>query len=612
MAGEEPEVGDQGTCLFYTIAFSIFFGSIIFTSLWTSGALECPFSFSLFIHCTRGNARAPSIFRPLFSHRISRLTFVAFILLTVSWHYGTANPSGTLVEKNEEGEVAVTSKRGNVITRKAKPDDPAVHVAHSGNDVVKNLSELEVEEKGAVETETNAADDQETIAANGDADENMTDDPLPAGSSSADAATGEKRAADEDKAEEEPSKKAKVGRGRPKKVTAAPPAIKKAPTPKAKATEKKTDTAAVKKAEAEAAKKADADAKKVEKAEKAAEKKAEAEAKKGEKAEADAAKKAEAKAEAESKKAEANASEPAKKAEAPEHAATKDDEPAPTTTATKKGRGRPKKDEKLSAESAAGPTPSSTTTTKEAATPKAKGASKKKERPVPNGTGVGSRTRSSKKWETERNHQQVPLAPPPDLETGGVIFFLIQNHQKVSRTLGFVASASPLFIWTSGPLSRSPFLPFFFFAPPLSLRQSAPFGGGGGAQVLFVGQSGGKGKMEKVALGNGRRWLVQWLAGWVIMGGKGEVGNGDTWFLVVTTFSRPSPSAYLNKFFFVHSFNESPYLFLMWAVWFRCAGGLHNKGRSCVWFCNWVPNADRRSFFVLLRITTTMGHRQMG
>lgn len=34
--------------------------------------------------------------------------------------------------------------------------------------------------------------------------------------------------------------------------------------------------------------------------------------------------------------------------------------------------------------------------------------------------------------------------------------------------------------------------------------------------------------MEKVALGNGRRWLVQWLAGWVIMGGKGEVGNGDT------------------------------------------------------------------------------------
>lgn len=469
MAGEEPEVGDQGTCLFYTIAFSIFFGSIIFTSLWTSGALDCPFSFSLSIHCTRGNARAPSIFRPLFSHRISRLTFVASILLAVSWHYGTANPSGTLVEKNEEGEVAVTSKRGNVITRKAKPDDPAVHAAHSGNDVVKNLSELEVEEKGAVETETNAADDQETIAANGDADENMTDDPLPASSLSAVAATGEKRAADEDKAEEEPSKKAKVGRGRPKKVTAAPPAIKKAPTPKAKATEKKTDTAAVKKAEAEAAKKADADAKKVEKAEKAAEKKAEAEAKKAEKAEADAAKKAEAKAEAESKKAEANASEPAKKAEAPEHAATKDDEPTPTTTATKKGRGRPKKDEKLSAESAAGPTPSSTTTTKEAATPKAKGASKKKERPVPNGTGVGSRTRSSKKWKKEKSHQQVPLAPPPHLETGGVIFFLIQNHQKVSRTLGFVASASPLFIWTSDTLSRSPFLPFFFFAPPPSL-----------------------------------------------------------------------------------------------------------------------------------------------
>lgn len=513
MAGEEPEVGDQGTCLFYTIAFSIFFGSIIFTSLWTSGALDCPFSFSLSIHCTRGNARAPSIFRPLFSHRISRLTFVASILLAVSWHYGTANPSGTLVEKNEEGEVAVTSKRGNLITRKAKPDDPAVHVAHSGNDVVKNLSELEVEEKGAVETETNAADDQETIAANGDADENMTDDPLPASSSSAAAATGEKRAADEDKAEEEPSKKAKVGRGRPKKVTAAPPAIKKAPTPKAKATEKKTDTAAVKKAEAEAAKKADADAKKVEKAEKAAEKKAEAEAKKAEKAEADAAKKAEAKAEAESKKAEANASEPAKKAEAPEHAATKDDEPAPTTTATKKGRGRPKKDEKLSAESAAGPTPSSTTT-KEAATPKAKGASKKKERPVPNGTGVGSRTRSSKKWKKEKSHQQVPLAPPPHLETGGVIFFLIQNHQKVSRTLGFVASASPLFIWTSDTLSRSPFLPFFFFAPPPPLfRQSAPFGGGRG--YCLLGKVAGKEKWKRLPWETEEGgWFNGWLVGW--------------------------------------------------------------------------------------------------
>lgn len=304
------------------------------------------------------------------------------------------------MEKKEEGEAAVTSKRGNLITRKAKPDDPAVHIAHSGNDVVKNLSELEVEEKGTAETENNAADDQDTIPANGDVDENMTDEPP------ATAAIGEKRAADEDKAEEEPSKKAKVGRGRPKKVTAAPPVTKKIPAPKAKVPEKKTDTAAAKKAEAEAAKKADAEAKKVEKAEKAAEKKAEAEAKKAEKAEADAAKKADTeakkvvtKADAEAKKAEATAPESGKKADAHDPAAAKEDEPAPTTTATKKGRGRPKKDDKPAADTAAAHGPSSTTATKDAP-PKPKGAPKKadrKERPVPNGTGVGSRTRSSKK-----------------------------------------------------------------------------------------------------------------------------------------------------------------------------------------------------------------------
>ena len=378
----------------------------IFLSFWPAGGRISFFIIHPVSSVPRQRARALSIFRSFFFHHISKLTFVASILLIVSWQWGAANPSGTLVEKKEEGEVAVTSKRGNLITRKAKPDDPAVHIAHSSNDVVKNLSELEVEEKGTAETENNPADDQDTIAANGDGDEIMPDDPPAASSSSAAAATGEKRAADEDKVEEEPSKKAKVGRGRPKKVTAAPPVTKKIPAPKAKAPEKKTDTAAAKKADAEATKKADAEAKKVEKAEKAAEKKAEAEAKKFEKAEADAAKKADTeakkvvtKADAEAKKAEATTPESGKKADAPEPAAAKEDEPAPTTTATKKGRGRPKKDDKPATETPASNGPSSTAATKEAP-PKPKGAPKKadrKERPVPNGTGVGSRTRSSKK-----------------------------------------------------------------------------------------------------------------------------------------------------------------------------------------------------------------------
>ena len=354
------------------------------------------------------------------------------------WAY--APPRYSRREK-EESEVAVTSKHEKIFTRQAKSDDLTVQLAHSGNDVVKNLSELEVEEKGAAETENNAADDQETIAANGDADENMTDDPPVAGSSSAAATTGEKRAADEDKADEEPSKKAKVGRGRPKKVTATLPATKKAATPKAKGAEKKTDTAAAKKAEAEAAKK-------VEKAEKAAEKKAEADAKKVEKAEADAAKKAEAGAKKSEAKGEAAGPE--------EPLAANEDEPAPTTT--KKGRGRPKKDEKTAAEPTAAPASSSTTA---APTPKAKGASKKatekKERPVPNGTGVGSRTRSSKKWKKKVTLKEAPpsLRLAVSFSSSLIIF-------KKSLTLGFTASASPFFM-KIGPLFRSP-LPFPFFA----------------------------------------------------------------------------------------------------------------------------------------------------
>ncbi|MCJ1270113.1 Activating transcription factor 7-interacting protein 1 [Lobaria immixta] len=128
----------------------------------------------------------------------------------VSWQYGGGQPSGVVAEKKTEGEVAVTSKRGNTIKRKAEPDNPAVHVARSGNDVVKKMSEVEVEDKAHDEP-----NEQETTA-NGEEEKN----------------TGDKRPAEDEPAEEEPAKKAKVGRGRPKKVAGAAP--KKAPAPKKK------------------------------------------------------------------------------------------------------------------------------------------------------------------------------------------------------------------------------------------------------------------------------------------------------------------------------------------------------------------------------------------
>jgi len=68
----------------------------------------------------------------------------------VSWNWGSGAPGGTVAEKKTEGEVAITSKRGNKIKKNAEPDNPAFHIERSGNDVVKKASELNVEKKANV------------------------------------------------------------------------------------------------------------------------------------------------------------------------------------------------------------------------------------------------------------------------------------------------------------------------------------------------------------------------------------------------------------------------------------------------------------------------------
>ncbi|EXJ87825.1 hypothetical protein A1O1_04752 [Capronia coronata CBS 617.96] len=55
-----------------------------------------------------------------------------------------------------EGELAITSKRGNKIKKNADPSNPAIHIARSGNDVVKRASELTVEEKANGSADTGA------------------------------------------------------------------------------------------------------------------------------------------------------------------------------------------------------------------------------------------------------------------------------------------------------------------------------------------------------------------------------------------------------------------------------------------------------------------------
>jgi Hypervirulence associated proteins TUDOR domain len=67
----------------------------------------------------------------------------------VSWNWGGGAPGGKVAETKEHGDIAIQSKKGNTIKKKAEPGNPAVHVEHSGNNVVKKASELNVEEKAS-------------------------------------------------------------------------------------------------------------------------------------------------------------------------------------------------------------------------------------------------------------------------------------------------------------------------------------------------------------------------------------------------------------------------------------------------------------------------------
>ncbi|MCJ1250235.1 hypothetical protein MMC30_007461 [Trapelia coarctata] len=123
----------------------------------------------------------------------------------VSWSYGGAKPTGEVVEKKTDGELSIQSKKGNTIKRKGDPENPAVHMAREGNDVVKKQSELTVEEKADEK-------DEEEPEANGDEDEGE------------ESVTGTKRVREDDDEEEE--KPVKKSRGRPKGITKATPAKK--------------------------------------------------------------------------------------------------------------------------------------------------------------------------------------------------------------------------------------------------------------------------------------------------------------------------------------------------------------------------------------------------
>lgn len=68
------------------------------------------------------------------------------------------------------------SKRGNTIKKQAKPDDPAIALSRPGNDVVKNQSELQVDEKASGEKASGEkAGEEKTDNDNDDDDDNSAD-----------------------------------------------------------------------------------------------------------------------------------------------------------------------------------------------------------------------------------------------------------------------------------------------------------------------------------------------------------------------------------------------------------------------------------------------------
>ena len=117
---------------------------------------------------------------------------------TASWSWNGAQPGGEVAEKKTEGEVSIQSKRGNTIKKSAQPNDPAIHLSRPGNDVVKNASELQVDEKKSGGAKSDEKDDGE-----GEKGEEETNGDT----------GGKKRKADD---EGEGNGEAKKARGRPK------------------------------------------------------------------------------------------------------------------------------------------------------------------------------------------------------------------------------------------------------------------------------------------------------------------------------------------------------------------------------------------------------------
>ncbi|KAL9098807.1 MAG: hypothetical protein Q9163_005595 [Psora crenata] len=148
-----------------------------------------------------------------------------------SWDWNSAQPEGEVSEKKTEGEVSIQSKRGNTIKKSAQPDDPAIKLSRPGNDVVKNQSELQVEEKKGDESGEKEGGAQKEEAG-GDAKKRKAEDEGEGNGEAKKARGRPKGTTGKGEKKAPPTNGEKKRRGRPKKEGGAAGGLKKEKKPK--------------------------------------------------------------------------------------------------------------------------------------------------------------------------------------------------------------------------------------------------------------------------------------------------------------------------------------------------------------------------------------------
>ncbi|CAD0108280.1 unnamed protein product [Aureobasidium uvarum] len=224
MSDKEIKEGDQGKCLVQTILResraacgpAIQRHAIVYATTYTPG-------------CRVMLARQDIEFS-------TSLYSSSDLNVPVSWQWSGSRPGGKVAEIAKEGELSIETKNGNTVKKNADPEDPAVKISRSGNDVVKRAHELDVDKAGdkhkedqgeeKTVTKDDKKDDDESKEKDGDkkeeADEEKKEDKekkeeakkeskkSDSKKSDGKAKTGDKREAkddEEEKEDEEPSKK---------------------------------------------------------------------------------------------------------------------------------------------------------------------------------------------------------------------------------------------------------------------------------------------------------------------------------------------------------------------------------------------------------------------